>query len=454
MVKLNFKNIKINLFYILCTILVSCSNDNNTSLDITEEEIIEEKIENQGATEEDVEENPIDSLKTADGELGTVTFYNQDLIEDHYILVNDAAANSVYLMDKNADLIYNWPLADRKIGNDVLLLDDGTLLASLESDNPGFPFGGQGGIIQIIDKNGEALWNFDYSNTEHRSHHDVELLPNGNILAIAWEKMSAEEAIDNGYQLDNAIYPESIIEINPTTDEIVWEWHSKNHLIQNFDDTKLNYGSVEENPQLIDLNYVESTNGNIMHANGIGYDSVNDLIYLSVNYYSEVWVIDHSTTINEASSHVGGNFNLGGDLVYRFGNPTTQNDNTTERLFVNNHYPNLFDSGKILIYTNGGDLEQSTVYEFQLPTELTQNTIPSTEQPEILWSFTDPELYAPKVSGAVRLPNGNTLITEGDFGIWEVTQQGEIVWKFSAQGFFWRAYHYAKDNPAILALDL
>ncbi|TDT47052.1 arylsulfotransferase ASST [Maribacter spongiicola] len=448
MIKLNITDLKITLFFLLCTVVSSCSNDNNSI------EISEEEIENPETTEEENEETPIDSVQTLTGELGTVTFYNQALIEDHYILVNDAAANSVYLMDKNADLIYNWPLGDRKIGNDVILLNDGTLLASLESDNPEFAFGGQGGIIQIINKNGEAIWNFDYSNTEHRSHHDVELLPNGNILAIAWEKMSAEEAIENGYQLDNAIYPESIIEINPTTDEIVWEWHSKDHLIQNFDDTKLNFGSVEENPQLINLNYVKATNGNIMHANGISYDDSNDLIYLSVNYYSEVWVIDHSTNSNEAISHSGGNFGRGGDLVYRFGNPTTQNDNITERLFVNNHYPNLFEPGKILVYTNGGDLEQSTVYELQLPADLSQNTIPALNQPEVLWSFTDPELYAPKVSGAVRLPNGNTLITEGDFGIWEVTQEGKIVWKFSAQGFFWRAYHYAKDHPAILAIDL
>ncbi|MGO4918288.1 arylsulfotransferase family protein [Maribacter spongiicola] len=448
MIKLNITDLKIALFFLLCTVVSSCSNDNNSI------EISEEEIENPETTEEENEETPIDSVQTLTGELGTVTFYNQALIEDHYVLVNDAAANSVYLMDKNADLIYNWPLGDRKIGNDVILLNDGTLLASLESDNLEFAFGGQGGIIQIINKNGEAIWNFDYSNTEHRSHHDVELLPNGNILAIAWEKMSAEEAIENGYQLDNAIYPESIIEINPTTEDIVWEWHSKDHLIQNFDDTKLNFGSVEENPQLIDLNYVEAANGNIMHANGISYDDANDLIYLSVNYYSEVWVIDHSTNTNEATSHSGGNFGRGGDLVYRFGNPTTQYDNITKRLFVNNHYPNLFEPGKILVYTNGGDLEQSTVYELQLPADLSQNTIPALTQPEVLWSFTDPELYAPKVSGAVRLPNGNTLITEGDFGIWEVTRQGEIVWRFSAQGFFWRAYHYAKDDPAILALDL
>lgn len=447
--QLNYSNIKISLYCILIFILSSCSSDNTKIPEITEEEIETETP----VGEEEIEEISTDSLTTI-GELGTVTFFNEELIEDDYILVNDAASNRVYLMDKNADLVYEWPLGERIIGNDVMLLNDGTLLASLESDNPDFQFGGQGGIIQLIDKNGQALWNFDYSNTEYRSHHDVELLPNGNVLAIAWEKMDKDQAIANGSKLGTDIFPESIIEINPLTSAMVWEWHAKDHLIQDFDSSKLNFGSIEENPQLINLNYVDAVGGNIMHANGIGYDDLNDLIYLSVNYYSEVWVIDHSTSADDAASHSGGKFGKGGDLLYRFGNPSTQNDETTERLFINNHYPNLFEPGKILIYTNGGDLEQSTVYELKLPTELTQKTIPETTQPEILWSFTDPELYAPKVSGAVRLPNGNTLITEGDFGLWEVTQQGEVVWKFSAPGFFWRAYHYAKDDPAILALGL
>ena len=38
-----------------------------------------------------------------------------------------------------------------------------------------------------------------------------------------------------------------------------------------------------------------------MHANGIDYDSDKDIIYVSVNAYSEIWVIDHSTTITEAA---------------------------------------------------------------------------------------------------------------------------------------------------------
>ncbi|UWX55587.1 aryl-sulfate sulfotransferase [Maribacter litopenaei] len=278
------------VYLILFLTILSCSN----------EEIITEDVPSEELTEEQ-EEAPQITTEVVEGEMGTATYFDKSLVEDHYILVNDAMSNRVYLMDKNADIVYEWPLGDRKIGNDVLLLEDGTLLASLQADNPEILFGGFGGKIQFIAKNGDILWDYTYSNNEHRTHHDVELLPNGNVLAIAWERMSKEDAIANGSQLDTDLFPESVLEIDPNTDQIVWEWHAKDHLIQDFDETKLNYGIVEENRQLINLNYTNTDDGNIMHINGIGYDTLNDLIYLSVNFYSEVWVLDHSTTKEEAS---------------------------------------------------------------------------------------------------------------------------------------------------------
>lgn len=443
MKKINLYPMKMILGIFFFAFIAACNNDDNGQAVPTEPDQIEEEVDNN------VEEP--NETRIA----GEVDIFYPELVYDGYILVNDALNHEVYLMDKNANIVYEWDLGDRSIGNDAMLEQDGTLLVALRyEESEDILFGGFGGKIQIIDKEGNALWDFTYSNSDHHLHHDVELLPNGNVLGIAWEKMPQEEALANGSNHNTDLYPESILEIDPTTDEIVWEWHAKDHLIQDYDEIKSNYGNIAANPQLIDINHVPAETGNIMHINGLSYDPLNDLIYLSVNFYSEVWVIDHSTTSETAATHSGGNFGRGGDLVYRFGNPTAYGDNDMERLFVNNHYPNLFEPGKMLIFTNGGDLEQSTVYELQLPEALNSASIPELVTPEILWSFTDAELYSPKVSGAVRLPNGNTLITEGDYGIWEVTTDGEVVWKFSSEGFFWRAYHYAKDDPAILALDL
>ena len=453
--KINYINLSAKIFVLLMvtTWFQSCSEDDSIKDDnqiIVEDPVIEDP-DNEDPTNEDPEFTPE----------GVVEVLNADKIDDNYILVNDAAANRVFLMNKEARLLHEWPLTNN-IGNDVFLLPNGKLLGSLEADDPQIPLGGKGGKLQFIAPDGTVEWNFLYSSVEGETHHDAELLPNGNIIAMVWGKRTTEDALQNGFMLANDVVVESIIEVDPTTDEIVWEWHSWDHLIQDFDETKDNYGLISEHPEKIDINYFVGLEGaadteeDIMHANGIAYDEINDVILLSVNIYSEIWVIDHSTSAEEAASQSGGTYGKGGDLIYRFGNPEAYKNPEGTRLFHNNHFPNLLegeDQGKLLVFSNGNDILQSAVYELQLPDvyELQPN---SNNEPEITWSFTDTDLYSGKVSGAVPLPNGNVLITEGDFGFWEVTRDSEVVWKFSTEGFFWRGYHYSKSAPEILALDL
>ena len=95
----------------------------------------------------------------------------------------------------------------------------------------------------------------------------------------------------------------------------------------------------------------------------------------------------------------------------------------------------------------------STVYEVELP-EVFDLQKQANNELNVLWSYSHPDLFSPKVSGAQRLENGNTLITEGDSGYWEVTGDGEIVWRFESEGFFWRGYHYDQNSPQILGLNL
>ncbi|MCE2612942.1 aryl-sulfate sulfotransferase [Flavobacteriaceae bacterium D16] len=442
------------LFALSLLIQISCSSDDDP---IEIEPVAEESQDEPDNGNNDGNNNNQGGGDNGGGNDGPVIeFLNRELTANGYILINDASANRVYLMDREATVVHEWPLNGERLGNDVQLLSDGTLLANLESADPQIVIGGFGGKLKMLDKEGNALWDFEYATNDYILHHDAELLPNGNVLAMVWERKTVEEAQQAGYELAVEVFPEAIIEINPQTNEIVWEWYAWDHLIQDFDQSKSNFGVVGDNPQRIDVNYVVREDGDITHANGIAYDAAKDVIYLSVNFYSEVWVIDHSTTTEEAATTTGGNYNKGGDLIYRFGNPGTYDNSEGERLFFNNHFPNLLqgeDEGKMLIYVNGGQSMQSTVYELALPQEF--NLLPNTDNElGVLWSFTDPDLFSQKVSGAVKLANNNRLIAEGDFGVWEVTDGGEVVWKYSRPGFYWRAYHFERDAAEIIALGI
>ncbi|MEP2278984.1 aryl-sulfate sulfotransferase [Maribacter sp.] len=455
--KVSFLTKILSLFLLI--LFLACSSDDDSIVDeMEQEEIIEE--------EEHESQLPTEIVYPIKGETGAILLNNKSLIQEGYVLVNESTDDRVYLMEKDsAQIIHEWQL-EFGLGNDVELLSDGRLLASLGVETPDFSFGGFGGIIQLINPDSSVDWEFTYANEEHLIHHDVEMLPNGNVLAIVWDLKSTEELNTIGYSgEEDKIYTETIIEINPATNEIVWKWESWDHIIQDVDDSMQRFGVINEHPELIDINFIdvlretETPDGDIMHANGFDYDEENDIIYMTINNFSEVWVIDHSTTIEEAKLNIGGNYGKGGDLLYRFGNPTAYDNTFGERLFYNNHFPNLLENdvpgdGNILVYVNGnGDSQQSVVYELNLPLEF--NLQPNTNNElNVVWSYTRDGLYAPRVSGAVRLDNGNTLITSGTSGIIEVTNEKEVVWEFEGTGFYWRSYHYDLDSDATSFLNV
>lgn len=388
-----------------------------------------------------------------------VLVYDSEKIHDHLSLLVKGGSTTSFLVDKRGNTLYEWNF-ETKLGNDFELLPDGKSIGMFKKPEPVVSFGGYGGVVKIFDEAGTESWSYDYVNGNDIGHHDVEMLPSGNVIFLVWEEIDATEAQAAGVNFSSNIYTETLIEVNPNTNEIEWKWRSWDHIVQEHDPNALNYDSVANNPQRININYNINPNGDFMHANGIDYDAAKDVIYISVNYFSEIWAIDHSTTINEASSPTGGNYNKGGDLLYRFGNPSAYNNTLGTRTFYNNHFPNLLENGvpgegNMLVYGNSGPdgLEQSTVYEMRLPEPF--SLLPNANnEPTTVWSFTDEELFHGKISGADRLANGNTLICEGNFGMWEVTPDGTVVWKYESEANSWRAYGYEFGSPAVQYLGL
>lgn len=249
-----------------------------------------------------------------------VEIHNQALADEGYVLLNELGSDKVRLISKDGTTRSVWDLGEGNggLGNDAELLKDGILLSALKVNPPPLSQGGYGGKIEIRNSDKKLTWEYEMSSLDALQHHDVEMLPNGNVLVMVWSQKKQEEILSKGYiGTATTLNTESIYEINPINDEIVWEWHAWDHLIQDKDSSKDGFGVLIDNPQKINLNYITDTPG-FMHANGIDYDSERDIIFISIRSYSEIWVIDHNTTTAEAKGSKG-------DLLYRFGNPETYN---------------------------------------------------------------------------------------------------------------------------------
>jgi hypothetical protein len=402
------------------------------------------------------------------GSANTVNVAEQGASFEGYNLFSSLNSTTAYLMDNDGNFVHSWD-TDYRPGNAMYLLENGELLHTGNVGNTTFDGRGAGGIVQTIDWDGNVTWEYAYSSTTHLQHHDVEMLPNGNVLMIAWQYKSEGEAIaagrDPSVLRDGEMWPESVIEVQPTgskTGQIVWEWHVWDHLVQDYDASKANYGVVADHPELIDLNYVGNGSADWNHINSVDYNAELDQIVLSVHNFNEIWVIDHSTTTAEAASHSGGNSGMGGDLLYRWGNPQTYGAGTAsdQQLFVQ-HDAEWIEAGdpgegNILIFNNGGgrpDGNYSSIEEISPPVNsdggytLVAGSAYGPDEP--LWTYTaetPTDFYAQNISGQQRLPNGNTLICDGPSSyFFEVKASGETVWEYDYTGAVFRVERYAPE---------
>jgi hypothetical protein len=397
-----------------------------------------------------------------------------------YTLFSPFASPNTYLLDMQGRVVRTWQ-SDCSPALSGFLLDNGHLLrpGSIGGDANIFgPGPGVGGRIQEFTWEGELVWDFKFYNARQLPHHDMTRLPNGNLLLIVWDRKTTEEALAAGRRPemtgDKHLLPDSLVEIKPTgktTGEVVWEWRLWDHLVQDFDKTKANYGNVAQHPELVNLNYGEDelpsatakanpTTGpnpppnrpvrvdpDYTHFNGVAYNPDLDQISVSVWKFSEFWIIDHSTTTAEAASHKGGRSGKGGDLLYRWGNPRAYRAGTkADRKLFSQHNAHwiprgLPGAGHLLVFNNGPDRSDgnySSVDELEMPADTqgryTCKPGSAYEPARPVWNYTAPkktDFYSWFISGAQRLANGNTLICAGAYGtFFEVTPEKEIVWKY------------------------
>jgi hypothetical protein len=396
-----------------------------------------------------------------------------------YVLFNPLKSATTYLIDKDGQVVHTWT-SELGISGGTYLRDNGNLFRSATDVHaPVFGGGGQGGAFQEFTWEGELAWEYYFSSEDYRPHHDVALLPNGNFLAIAWESKTVEEAIAEGRDPETipeaGLWPDWIFEMKPVGNddaEIVWEWHLWDHVVQDFDETKANYGVVADHAELLDINAgelpepitqeeldrkramdeavinetVENRGSDLYHMNAIDHNAEFDQIAVSLQAMDEIFIIDHSTTSEQAAGNTGGRWGNGGDILYRWGNPANygRGDESDQRLGGQHDVrwipAGSTGAGNLTVFNNeaqGVGPAKSAVFELQTPltdSGYVMNDSGTFGPEEPVWQFMGENpmaFFSPFISGANRMPNGNTMVAEGVSGrYFEVDQDGNVVWNY------------------------
>ncbi|MEI8204042.1 MAG: aryl-sulfate sulfotransferase [Bacteroidota bacterium] len=373
-----------------------------------------------------------------------------------YTLYSVQGNNNVYLVDTNNTIYKTWTFpTNSKTGFSVYLTPGDTLVRTISYQGAVLHDGPTTGKVQKADWNGNITWDFVYSDSTNIIHHDICPMPNGNVLMIAMEVKTAAQVAQAGSSANQAENVDKILEVHPTgptSGTIVWEWHLWDHVCQNYNASKDNYvSSIVNNPQLLNINY--NTSRDFCHMNGIDYNAALDQITFSSFTFSEVFVIDHSTTTAEAAGHTGGNSGHGGDIIYRWGNPASYEATGTAFLNVvhdahwisadNPYFPNYLGA----FNNKGGFGGRSAVDVFSPPYNgYNYNlTLGSAYGPtNYSWLYTA-DTSSTNEGSTQQLNNGNSLVclSFAD-SIIEVNQSGNIIWRFNPGGQVAKAYRYSK----------
>jgi hypothetical protein len=339
----------------------------------------------------------------------------------------------------NKNIVHTWTSTYNVSSAGDLLRDSSVMFPS--SNTGEWRSGGVllGGRLQIIRWDGTVTWDFLYRSADYCPHHDIEPVyytndptekPNVMVVCYTSQGDKATELKPTG----------------KTTADVVWEWKASDHAV--------NGGSGK--PELLDLAKGGMGGGQQggagvewNHMNYVSFNRVLNQLVIDIKSFNEMMIIDHSTTTAEAAGHTGGKYGKGGDILYRWGNPSNYGATGAQQLFGQHSGSWVLDTfpGTELPLPGGGNLiaiSNETKKAVEITPPGTKNGIyPRTEGAAFapsapVWIY-NIDGMAQNEGSIERLPNGNTLICTGGVGgnfggsteadkIIEVTPNGEIVW--------------------------
>ena len=407
------------------------------------------------------------------------TIYDPEKAWSGYTLMPVSGIGAI-LIDMNGNVIKVWKDFQ---GFPNKLLKGGYCMGSLGRRDAEYAYQDMADLTQV-DWDGNVVWSFNKKefckdgDKEYwlaRQHHDYQREGNpvgyyvpgmecktdsGNTLILCHEDLY------NKRISDKRLLDDCFIEVD-WEGNIVWKWNINEHF------RELDFDEQAKTVLFRNPNY---------HANGEGqcdWMHINSMSVLGPNkWYDEGDERFHPDNIiwdARESNIMGITDKKTGKIVWQIGPDFTKTKELRKiRQIIGQHHCHMIPKGlpgegNILIFDNGGwagygypgrtskDGTKTDLRDHSRIVEINPVTL------ELVWEFTSAswysmssivaksQFYSPLISSAQRLPNGNTLITEGcGSRLLEVTPDKEVVWEFIApfemdSPRVYRAYRYPYD---------
>ena len=292
----------------------------------------------------------------------------------------------VYLLNLDGEEVHHWAMPDPPGLYGYLLPNGNLFYGGKLRDDMWDRFQSwkrfKGGVMMEVDWDGNVVW--EHRDIDH--HHDARRTSSGGAIYLTVERvpeaLAAKVKGGNPITGESGMWADVIVEVDASGKRI-WEWHAAERLDPERDIITFNDSRDEWS-----------------HGNTVVPIS-DDRVMFSFRNLSTVGIIDKST----------------GEIVWRLGG----------EVLAQQHDPSLLPNGNILVYDNGSHSDHHA-----LPFSRVVEVDPKSNR--VVWQYSDNPPYnffSPYISGARRLPNGNTLVTEGMFGrMFQVTPEGDVVWEY------------------------
>jgi len=402
------------------------------------------------------------------------TIYKPDKCQNGYtVYATEVEGQGSVLIDMNGNVVKQW-FNMSNMDHPVKILKGGYIMGATrekvehvgrEWKHP------ESTDLSIMDWNGKIVWNFSKAGM----HHDFQLPGNpvgywvpGMPMTLNTDKVLilSHKMVKNPRISDKLLEDDYLVEVD-TNGKVLWEYlYSNNKDFAAMGFTEEDKNTMYKHPNFAATRIKGTQGGDWTHINCASYvgpnkwydeDPVKYAMFHPDNIISDgrqtntLEIIDHKT--KKRVWQVGPYY--APDTMWTFNGK--QYPNAYKRLdwIIGVHHTHMIPKGlpgegNILTYDNGGRggygapnpgspnglnnaiRDSSRVLEFD-PTTL-----------RVVWEYSgrtmgyrdEYKIYSAYVSGAQRLPNGNTLITNGSVGqFMEVTPDLEIVWEYISPYF-------------------